>query len=126
MDPFSEFLVSALVLFLSAGDALIRAVVLVLFVRSSSAFRADSNAISHPLSVSPCSFNSNPASPVVVVVVIVVDDDATVPGIPATTLGIFCLSTGRSGSNLVISGLPSFRNAARTAFIVNPYRSIRK
>lgn len=123
MDPFSEFLVSALVLFLSAGDALIRAVVLVLFVRSSSAFRADSNAISHPLSVSPCSFNSNPASPVVVVVV---DDDATVPGIPATTLGIFCLSTGRSGSNLVISGLPSFRNAARTAFIVNPYRSIRK
>lgn len=121
MDPFSEFLVSALVLFLSAGDALIRAVVLVLFVRSSSAFRADSNAISHPLSVSPCSFNSNPASPVVVVVV---DDDATVPGI--TTLGIFCLSTGRSGSNLVISGLPSFRNAARTALIVNPYRSIRK
>ena len=112
------FLVADFVLFLSDGDALIR--VVVLFVRSSSALRADSNATSHPLSVSPCSFNSNPA-PVAVVV-----DVSSVPPVTTTTLGIFCLSTGRSGSNLVISGLPSFRNAARTAFIVNPYRSIRK
>ena len=76
---------------------------------------AELRACSHPSSVTPSWLISNP-------------ETSTESWLlnRSNALGTFCTRKGLSGSNLVISGLPSRDNAARTAPIVKPYRNIRK